>query len=119
MDFNPDCNVEGCERESIDKSGLCKKHAATSQPQEWTAETIARFATTGERSWQSIADAHNAALADLRKYYETVRYRGLIEREARLSDELAAERKKLQDWLTKYCYKDLDDIADELRKRTI
>lgn len=26
MDFNSDCNIEGCEREAVDNSGLCKRH---------------------------------------------------------------------------------------------
>jgi len=47
----------------------------------------------------SINDA-TKALAAQKKYYETVRYRALIEHEAQLADELAAEREKHANELT-------------------
>jgi hypothetical protein len=63
------------------------------QPKEWTPEDVVNISQSdmGKSMYQLVSDAHNSALADLRKYYETVRYSGLIAREANLTGQLAAK----------------------------
>jgi hypothetical protein len=93
-DFNLDCSVEGCERESVDKSGLCKKHksAATSEPQEWTVEWLINkigWSQTNSAPFREVCDAHNAALTALNE--ECNRY---VRQLAKAHKQLAAERDK-------------------------
>ena len=103
MDFNPDCDVEGCDRESVGDPkapGLCKYHVkhppsvipAGAQEEakaaaEWTLELLADYFVIRTRHspiWlirdeklrstlEDIVTAHNAALASLRSEIDALR----------------------------------------------
>ena len=86
------------------KVELCGQHSGKppATEQEWTdvdnkIEALCEKTDKAMPQWfrKKLKDIFNAALVAQKKYYETVRYRSLIEHEAKLADELATLRQEL------------------------
>ena len=77
MDWNPDCIVEGCERESITKNGYCKKHMNTQNTDKKTQTYREKFPghvwpTTAEKAAQPENRAESDYVSNLETEFTRV-----------------------------------------------